>query len=171
MSFLILLFVLTFVSTSAAEDLSLVQPPQIVKEIAPPNTVENTIDPEFEEMKSFIRLEHERMRALKILNLDLERANLELKKREIELKLSDLNKGMVTPAMGLSSGHETSELVLAGVFINKSKKAALFKLDGRMVHVPQGSLINEQMTLKEVKENSVVLEQADGGLQTIQLGS
>src|SRR5262249_18575180 len=45
-------------------------------------------DEEFDHMKEFMRQEDERIKAIKILNLDLERADLELKKREIEVKLA-----------------------------------------------------------------------------------
>ncbi len=114
--------------------------------------------------------ENERIKAIKILNLDLERSNLELKKKEIEVKLADLNKNQSVHIQA-SDSFRPSAVKLAGIFVHGDGRQALFEVDGTYVHAGQGEQVKEGVLVKEIKNDKVILEFKDGKQQTFILGS
>ena len=130
------------------------------------------IDQGFEQMKEFIQQENERLKAIKILNLDLERADLELKKGEIEVKIAGLNRGSNAAIAGLSTGISKPAVVkLCGILMNGDDREALVNMDGIYVQIKEGFALRNGALVRKVSDDAVVLEYADGKKETISLGS
>lgn len=127
-------------------------------------------DPGFEQMKEFLRQENERIKAIKILNLDLERADLELKKRQIEIKLANLNKHTVVPAGPASAVFLKPAFKLRGIFTSAETRQALINANGVTIQAIEGQTVGEGVTVKQITNDAAVLEYTDGKQETLNLG-
>ena len=130
-------------------------------------------DDGYDQMQEFMRQENERIKAIKILHLDLERSNLELKKKEIEIKMADLNKNQspslpVNPAPG---SFQPLMMKLSGIFVRGDQREALMEVDGSHVQVRAGGRLRDGITVKKIDSDQVVLEYTDGKQQIFTLGS
>lgn len=125
---------------------------------------------QYEHMRQFIREENEKIKDIKLLNLDLERASLTLKKKEIESKLAKLSKTQDVYMNPMSAASNTrSSYSLAGVFMTEKYKEALMNVGGALVHVREGQAVDEHVKIKQIKQDSVTLERADGTVLAVKL--
>lgn len=133
---------------------------------------ERPMEGDFEQMKEFMRQENEKVKAIKILNLDLARADLELKKKEIEVKLADLNKGHAIDenhSKG-SSDLSTPSRNVTGIFVNGPVRSAWMDVHGKHAHVQEGEFLSDGVLVKTIKGNQVTLEYADGKQDIMHFG-
>jgi len=132
------------------------------------------IDQSFDQMKEFMRQEDDRIKAIKILNLDLERANLELKKGEIEVKIADLNRNqnVAVGSSGLPADFPKPALSkLCGIFVNGRNKKALMNVGGSYIQAGEGDTLRGGILVKSINADTVLLEYFDGKKEIINLGS
>ncbi|MBI4310085.1 MAG: hypothetical protein HY591_07130, partial [Candidatus Omnitrophica bacterium] len=126
---------------------------------------EETQARDFNQMQEFLQQENERVKAIKILNLDLEHANLELKKKEIEVKLAELNKTGV--AVNLSSNPGSPSMGVSGIFVSGTDRWALMNIDGVRVQVKPGQAMRDGMVIKEINADAVIVRHRDARKETI----
>ena len=127
---------------------------------------EQPVDGNFDQMKEFLRQENERLKTIKILNLDLERANLEFKKKEIEIKLADLNKGGGTSNPAANSG-QPSALSVEGIFVNGTSQWAFMNVNGTRVQVKPGQTMRDGTVIKEINTDAVIVQYSDARKEII----
>lgn len=138
---------------------------KIVQEKKAPEKV--PIDQSFEQMKEFMRQEDERIKTIKILNLDLERANLELKKGEVAVKIAAIG-----PSSSLSTGtSKPASPKLCGIFAQDNNKEALINVSGVYIQAGEGEALRDGVLVKKIGPEAVLLEYPDGKKETIELGS
>ncbi|MBI3601272.1 MAG: hypothetical protein HY209_00015 [Candidatus Omnitrophica bacterium] len=130
-------------------------------------------DDDFQQMNDFIQQENEKLKSIKLLNLDLERADLELKKKEIEQKIAQLNKSEGT--LSASSQENTTDLKtsrpiikLLSIFESKTMKQAMLSIDGVNINVKEGQQMDE-MVVKSINLQTVIVEYEDGQTQELRL--
>ena len=124
-------------------------------------------DKEFEQMDEFVRQENERLKAIKLLSLDLQWADLELRKRKIESKLAALTRG---PVALPSANSEKTILKVAGIFLSEGRKEALVDINGTRHAVSEGESLVGQMLVKQISSDEVVLEYPDGRQHNLKFG-
>ena len=148
-----------------AEALPVVQPPA-----EPVKIPKEDADKDFQSMKEFMQQENERLKDIKILDLDLQRADLELKKREIEIKLAALNKDQNPVFFGpeLSTG---PAFKVVGIFLNGKTRQALMKVGGANRQVHEGEKLNSDASVKTITADAVILQFSNGETGTFTLGS
>ncbi len=173
---LVMLVLLCSVINASAGDVSLIGVEQNEEMEAPvsenpvvPSVKMEKIDADLEEMHDFMRQENERLKVIKMLNLDVERADLELKKREIEVKIVELNKGQGSAAV-LPAVATGSVLKVAGIFMNGEMREALMDLDGVHVSVHEGQKLNNGIVIKKISADEVLIQHEDGQEEGIGLG-
>lgn len=132
---------------------------------------EENIDDGFTQLKEFMRQEDERLKTIKILNLDVERADLELKKRQIELKLADLNKNTSVAISSNPINPSKPVFRLAGIFVQEDTRQALMNVNGVNMQVGEGKPLAEGVMLKRIDTDTAVLKYPDGKEETLYLGS
>ena len=133
-----------------------------------------TVDRDFEQMQEFMRQANERLKSIKILNLDLERADLELKKREIEEKIIGLNKDQNTAPIGLDSSTglvKPMSFKVVGIFLNGNARQAIVSIDGRFIQVQEGQSIRQGVLVNKINADSVIFGYPDGKQETINFGA
>ena len=139
----------------------------------PNDPIKMHIDHEFEQMKDFMQQEDERLKAIKILNLDLERANLELKKKEVESKLAVLNQDHVFLPEALklpSSSLQPMVFKVNGVFLTEKIRLAMININGTSTQVAEGQLMREGVLVKRINPEAVTLEYPDGKQEILSVG-
>jgi hypothetical protein len=125
------------------------------------------------QVDDFINKENNKLKDIKLLNLDLERAGLELKRKEIEQKISQLNKTEGTVPL---SFQETSVDVkpsrplvkLVGIFESAMKKQAMLSINGQRRNVKEGQDI-EGIVIKAIQSQAITIQYQDGQVQDIYL--
>ncbi len=137
----------------------------------PPAWAQEPSKVDYDQMKEFMRQENERMKAIKILSLDLERADLELRKRQIEVKLSELNKNNPAFTAGMSADFSQPVLRLSGIFIGGDSREALVNVKGINIQVSEGKPIEKDIVLKKIGTDHVLLEHTGGKQEALHLGS
>ncbi len=98
------------------------------------------------EMDAYIREEEGRIKDIKLLSLDLEKANIQLKRKEIESKMAELNKTnaptLVTMPQSLPSGgvllKRLTALTVSGDF-----KEATININGVSMMAHEGDAVGE----------------------------
>jgi|GEM_PF-6200593 len=168
---------LVFVTELRADEISLIEKddlPKTVSRITPAVTNQEEVATENEEtpdeqesqqIDDFIQKENEKLKDIKLLNLDLERSSLELKKREIEQKITQINKS--EDPLPISNHENATEvklikptLKLLGIFESMGKKQALLNINGTNMNVKEGQNING-MIVKSINQQGVVMEYED----------
>ncbi len=144
---IIFLFLMSYAVPAAAGDLALVDTQEAGG---------------LEQLQDFMRKEDEKLKAIKMLDLDLTRADLELRKREIEVKLAGFNASPDAPASGIK---------VRGVMVNGDMHGVWMEVNGQDVHAAQGEYVSGGILLKSVKSNEVVLEHPDGKQEVLGFGS
>lgn len=151
----------------APEKISMIQQNSITnQEIS--EAEDDLADDDFEQMNEFIHQENERLKNIKLLNLDVEWANLKLKKKEIEQKIVQLDKaGGAGPSPTLTPGVSDKPVMkLLGIFESDAFKKAILNINGAKVNVQEGEQING-MLVKSITPQSVVLQFEDGQTQEL----
>ena len=130
-------------------------------------------DQNFQQMKDFMREENERFKAIKILNLDLERADLELKQKEIQVKMAQLNKesGALINSNGSMSVKPAKPLLkISGIFLTDEGKEALINVNGANQNAREGEQIASGIAVKKITSTAVTVQYADGQIQEFKFG-
>ncbi len=151
----------------ASEKISMIQEKPIANQEVS-ETADDLADDDFEQMNDFIRQENEKLKNIKLLNLDVEWANLKLKKKEIEQKIVQLDKAEGTGALPtLTPGVSDKPVIkLLGIFESDVFKKAVLNINGAKVNVQEGEQING-MLVKSITPQSVVLQSEDGQTQEL----
>lgn len=126
-------------------------------------------DKEFERMREFMRQEEERIKQIKMLNLDLERANLELKKRQVDAQLAELGPKQGTTALPAADLPKAPIIKLNGIVMAQDMQRAWITVDGTQSFFKEGQAIGTGLTLRKIAPDSVVVEHADGNKETIRI--
>ena len=126
-------------------------------------------DQEFDQINDFIDQEDEKMKGIKLLNLDLERASLELKKKEIEQKMAQLNKseGTFSVTSQDAASDETMHkpvVKLISIFQSPAGKQAVLNVNGVNINVKEKQQI-DGVTIKTIDSQEVIVQYADGDSQ------
>jgi hypothetical protein len=161
-----------------AEQVSLIQMPE--PQVILPPAVELPIkeedvpkqqvpDENFLEMKAFMKEQDVRLKAIKLLNLDVARADLELKRREIESKLAGLNQSSST-SMQMSMKDSDTSIHVASILISPKKREALLQTGGLRSRVQEGSKINDK-TVSKIEADAVTFKDINGNTETIKFES
>lgn len=131
-------------------------------------TEDNFPDDDFEQMHDFIQQENERLKNIKLLNLDVEWANLKLKEKEIEQKIGQLDKalGSMAPSTAGVGMRDKPVMKLLGVFESDAFKKAVVAIDGLRINVQEGEHVNG-MLVKSITPQTVVLQWEDGQTQEL----
>jgi hypothetical protein len=132
------------------------------------NVPEVEEEDEFQEMADFIQQENERLKDIKLLNLDLERASLELKKKEIEQKMAQFHKEENVMSQEDDDGVSRPSIKLLGVFLGGLKKQAVLSINGKQVNCKEGQYI-EGINIASIDSRLVTVQYADGEKQVYSL--
>jgi hypothetical protein len=184
MGFIFLCLFLVISSAGGASQVSLIEKAGEKKKVAviapvkaPVKTIEKTVEiqkppveQDFQQMKEFIQQENDRMKEIRILNLDLERADLELRKKEIETKLAGMNKNGRVITSGFSAAAKPV-LKVTGIFVNGVDRQVLMNVDGVNIQVKEGESVRQGVIIKKITSDTVLLQYADGKNETIAMGS
>jgi type IV pilus biogenesis protein PilP len=184
MSIWIILMSLLMVSGVQANEISLLEEgvviPAVKKEEAIINKQEiseSKEDPEseddFKQMDDFIKNENEKLKGIKLLNLDLEMANLELKRREIEQKITQLNKSWGSLPIGKQEyinedKSDNQEPKVAAVFQSNAKKQATLDFNGRHINVQEGQEVRGLM-VKAINSKGITIQYQDGKIKELNI--
>ena len=137
------------------------------------NAQEESHNQDFEDMNDFIHTENEKLKDIRLLNLDLEKYNLEFKKKEIEQKMAQLNKlenPMIPSNQENIAGSKMVKpvLKLKSIFENEAKKQAMLSINGININVKQGEKVSG-VTIKIISPQLVAVEYEDGDTQELHL--
>ncbi len=121
---------------------------------------------DFKEMDDFINQENERLKEIKLLNLDLEKANLELKRRDIEQKIVQLDKVEGSAIYEKHENRKDKLIKLAGIFESKTYKQAILNISGVHINVQEGQNI-DGILVKAIKSKAITIEYPDGQIQEL----
>ena len=128
----------------------------------------------YESMKGFIQQEDDRLKEIKLLSLDLEKAGLELKKKEIQNKMEGLNGALPQEKGAASVVRNTgasSDLRLSGIMINDKVRQAFIVAQGKQLSVHEGQDLANGMKIAKITAKSVSIVYADGTTRQLELGS
>ncbi len=178
--FIMVAFMLLFeVGQVGAHEVSLIEEEAIKENIVTPQqepseeAEDDPPDDDFQQMNDFIQQENEKLKSIKLLNLDLERADLELKKKEIEQKITKLNKS--EGGLSASSQESTTDLKttrpvvkLVSIFESKTMKQAMLSIDGVNVNVKEGQQM-DGVVIKSIDPQAVMVKYEDGQTQELRL--
>lgn len=112
----------------------------------------------------FIEQENERLREIKLLDLDLQRSSLKLKQKEILTKMAQLNH---VPAD--DQQHTAEHLVLKGIIEQGEIRQAIVQDNGKTSTLKKGDAILGQQIIR-IEKNKVVFKDALGQEKEILLG-
>lgn len=125
---------------------------------------------DFQQMEEFMREENERLKDIKLLTLDVQKASLELKKKETDQKISQLTIAKDDmPSVGVEESVQTHPTIqLLGVFSSSAKKEAVLSINGKQGRVQQGEEF-QGIRLVAVKSQMIKVEHQDGEIQELYL--
>lgn len=128
--------------------------------------------PTSKELLDFIAEENAQLRKIKLLDLDVAKAQLQLKQKEIQVKLAALNPvENVTHHSNLTTHDiEAFGVIVRGVIYIDSHYQAILQLNNNIVTVKSGDLINGGYKVVDIKSNQVVLNDAQGLEKIILVG-
>ncbi len=126
---------------------------------------------DYSAMRDFIKQEDERLKEIKLLTLDLEKADLEFKKKEIESKMSGLVGGP-SPAQGIVSTKTADglpDVQVSGVMINNTSKAAFINVDQKLFIVREGQEFGNGIKAVKITDQLVSVQYADGKIHSLKV--
>ncbi len=135
------------------------------------HSMENSEDFQFQEMNDFINQENEKIKDIKLLNLDLQKADLELKKREIEQKIDRLSK----VSMPMIKRDDTNGsavdigipiLKVISIFVSDNNKKAVISFNGVNRQVHEGDKI-ESYNIQNIDPQRVIIKDSNGQTQEL----
>ncbi len=137
-----------------ADELSLLGDPEVIVSKTEEEVVDNppVIPPSMPalpqkpqslvEMDDYMHQEEGRIKAIKLLSLDLEKANIELKQREVQVKMAELNKSgaFVAPASSPLDQASVSKRLIS-LTVSGDFKEAVIEVNGAGVIVREGDAV------------------------------
>ncbi len=123
-------------------------------------------------METFFNEEQERIKTIKLLNLEVEKASLEFKKQEIQSKMAELNHGasaVLAPvsATGQEQGVPKPVFKVMGLTVSGKFKQALIQADGVLYAVSPGGSFGAGHQVKSIDADKVVVQKSDGTQEEI----
>ncbi len=125
-------------------------------------------DQGYDAMKDFIRQEDDRLKDIKLLSLDLEKADLEFKKKEIQTKMAGLS-GAVTQDKGAPASGGLPDVRVSGIVIKEGVKHAFISVEGRIFYVREGQDIGDKMKITKITDQAVFIQYPDGRTRPLEL--
>lgn len=131
----------------------------------------NEQEDEFEKIDEFIRKENEKVKDIKLLNLDLEKAGLILKKKEIDQKIDQLRKAESSGFVKTNEHEEEAKLLmpnirLVSIFASASLKRAVLNINGVNNNVKEGQKIGN-VIIANINSENVMVKYSDGQTEEI----
>ena len=125
----------------------------------------------FNQMNDFVNEEDEKLKEIKLLDLDLQRADLELKRKEIEQKINQLDKVESFPLMKEHDQNAESVVILPSIkllsiFISDLNKKAVISVNGVNSTVIEGQHI-DSFLVKAIDSRKIVLQFSDGQIKEL----
>jgi hypothetical protein len=122
-------------------------------------------------MREFMNLENERLREIKLLDLDVTRANLRLKQREAETKLVQLNQEYAIPSSKISSNDPlVSPMVLKGVMKVGKEYQAIARVKDKIINVKEGDELDIGLKVLRIENDKVVYKGTNDEEMVLSLG-
>ncbi len=176
------LFILFFqvVGASYADELSMLGDQQVIESkaevvidkmpIIQPQAETLPAQPQsLSDMDDYIHQEENRIKAIKLLSLDLEKANIELKQREVQVKLAELNKsGVFTAPVASFSAQEPIVKRLISLMATGDFKEAVIEVNGAGVIVHEGDSIADGK-VKHINDKGLLIVYEDGQEEQLRL--
>ena len=125
-------------------------------------------DQGYDAMKDFIRQEDDRLKDIKLLSLDLEKADLEFKKKEIQAKMAGLS-GTVTQDKGALTPGGLPDIRVSGIVIKEGVGHAFISVEGRIFYVREGQDIGDKMKITKITDQAVLIQYPDGRTRSLEL--
>lgn len=125
-------------------------------------------DQGYDAMKDFIRQEDDRLKDIKLLSLDLEKADLEFKKKEIQAKMAGLS-GTVTQDKGALTPGGLTDIRVSGIVIKEGVGHAFISVEGRIFYVREGQDIGDKMKITKITDQAVLIQYPDGRTRSLEL--
>ncbi len=128
---------------------------------------------DYAKTQEFMAQTNDRLKAIRILNLDIERADLELKREEIEAKRNILRMGrdaQTVRTIDPDSQENPVSVKLAGIFYGKDVRRAMVSVNGDMRDVQEGRIIFGNVKVKAIEADAIILEGSDGTQERIAVG-
>lgn len=133
----------------------------VEKDVVPQEQQSSTL----REVDDFARQEEEKIKSIKLLSLDLEKAGIELKQREIQVKISELNKtGPLVVA--LSSTQASVPRRLIALTLTDDFKEAVMDVGGSSIIVHEGDSIADAK-VESINAQGVIIRNADGTQESL----
>lgn len=127
---------------------------------------------EEDQLQVFLNQENARLREIKMLDLDVTKANLQLKQKEIESKIAQL-----TPAK--ESGEEFlkpsetkekgSAFRLKGILTVSGERVAMIQINEQVLNLKKGDVFNSDYKIFRIDIRDVVITDLKGNQTTISL--
>ena len=124
-------------------------------------------DQGYDAMKDFIRQEDDRLKDIKLLSLDLEKADLEFKKKEIQAKMAGLS-GTVTQDKGALTPGGLTDIRVSGIVIKEGVGHAFISVEGRIFYVREGQDIGGKMKITKITDQAVFIQYPDGRTRSLE---
>ncbi len=125
-------------------------------------------DQGYDAMKDFIRQEDDRLKDIKLLSLDLEKADLELKKKEIQTKMAGLS-GTVTQDKSAPASGGLPDVRVSGIVIKEGIGRAFISVEGKIFYVREGQDIGDKMKITKIADQAVFIQYPDGRTRPLEL--
>src|SRR3989338_8900572 len=124
-------------------------------------------DQGYDAMKDFIRQEDDRLKDIKLLSLDLEKADLEFKKKEIQAKMAGLSCTVTQDKGALTPGGLT-DIRVSGIVIKEGVGHAFISVEGRIFYVREGQDIGGKMKITKITDQAVFIQYPDGRTRSLE---
>ena len=124
-------------------------------------------DQGYDAMKDFIRQEDDRLKDIKLLSLDLEKADLEFKKKEIQTKMAGLSC-TVAPDKGVPASGDLPDIRVSGIVIKEGVGHAFISVEGRIFYVREGQDIGDKMKITKITDQAVFIQYPDGRTRSLE---
>ncbi len=118
-----------------------------------------------------MRQEEQRVKAIKLLSLDLEKTDLELKQKEVQVKLAQLNKANVGESLGTGAPMPDKSVFikrLTALTVTEDFKEAVLDINGVPITVHEGDSIIDGKVL-HIDAQGVMLAYPSGKQEQLSL--
>ncbi len=143
-------------------------PDKTVEESNSIKTVESVVPEKKPEdpMRAFINQENERLREIKLLDLDVMRADLQLKQKEIQSKLSKYEQSSEVNIKDVAS----DPIKLNGIVQLGAEKQAIVLINGSVTYFKIGQFIDSAYKVKSISDDRMVITDEQGQEKIIMIG-
>jgi hypothetical protein len=120
-------------------------------------------------VEDFISQEDERVKDIKLMTLDVEKADLQLIQKEISMKLAQLGKteGLMPQALLEKGQQPPPRIKINSLVISQGFKEALISLEGVGYTAREGDTLAGSLTIKSIGINNIQVRYLDGKDETI----